>query len=506
MTTTPAPLIIASCPGRSLAAVKLELRRAANAGADLGEVRVDRLPTAEQSRLESLFPSPIPLVATLRSHAEGGEGPDSPSARAPVLEAAAGLPFRFVDLERARDVALLDSVASNLSEPNSVMISAHLAASTPTAEVRRLLELPRPPGAVTKVVLPCDFERLWTDLLPGLASPNAFAPYVLHTTGPTGPILRAWAQRMGMFAVFGSLPSTSPSAPMETVEPAQVPVDQLRTQFHASPAGPLFAVVGHPIQHSRSPAIHSLWMEREHRTGLYLALDMATAQELTESLLPLAEGGFRGLNVTHPWKQVALSVASQAGPAAEAAACANTLTFEPGAISAENTDVAAVRRRLSELREVGRWDGSPVVVLGGGGAARAALAAVSSLDATSIVLARKREVAEELAREYGGMSAVGAALTPVRLVIHATPAGREGYPVLELPWTSAVGPGTHVLDFVYEPVHPVLREAAAARGGTYEDGSRLLVYQAAESYATWWGGPPSDSLQEAALREVLCAE
>ena len=199
-------------------------------------------------------------------------------------------------------------------------------------------------------------------------------------------------------------------------------------------------------------------------------------------------------------------MASRAGPAAEAAGCANTLTFEPDTISAENTDVAAVRRRLSELKATERWDGSPVVVLGGGGSARAALAAVSSLDSTSIVLARRREVADGLAREYGGLSGVGTSLLPASLVIHATPAGREDCPTLELPWMSVVGPGTHVLDFVYQPVHPILRTRAATKGASYEDGSRLLVYQAAESYATWWGAAPSEDLQEAALREFLCVE
>lgn len=503
--TTACPLIIASCPGHSIEAVRLELQRAADAGADFGEVRVDRLPSTDRSRLDALFPSPLPLIATVRSRAEGGEGPDTETERARLLEAAAGLPFRFIDLERARDGTLVETRVSGLARSSGLIISSHLAAATPTPEVRRLLEESRPPGAVIKVVLPADFSRFWTDLLPTLGSPESFAPYVLHTTGPTGPILRAWARRLGMYAVFGSLPPSEPSATEDTVEPAQIPVDRLRSYFGGMSDGPLFGVVGHPIEHSRSPSIHSYWMQHERRNGMYVPLDMATAQDFTDSLGPLAEGGFRGLNVTHPWKQVALSVASRAGPAAEAAGCANTLIFEPEAVSAENTDVAAVRRRLLELRQSGRWDGSPVVILGGGGAARAALAAVSSLDGKSIVVARRPEVADELAQQYGGLNGSAVTLTPSRLVIHATPAGRQGSPMLELPWATAVGPGTHVLDFVYEPVHPILREGVTARGGTYEDGSRLLVYQAAESYATWWGAAPSQALQESVLREVLCA-
>ncbi|MGC2289885.1 MAG: type I 3-dehydroquinate dehydratase [Thermoplasmata archaeon] len=499
------PLLITSCPGRSVAVVSSQLKRAMQGGADLGEVRLDRLVPEELSRLAGLFPSPVPLVATLRSQSEGGEGPDSSDERARVLESASRLPFRFLDLERARDGGLLGKAQSGVVGTASVIVSSHLSASVPTDEVLRLLELPRPDGAVAKVVLPCDFERLWSDLLPGLSRLDNFAPYVLHTTGPTGPILRAWAQRLGMFAVYASLPVSTPDGDSDSVEPAQVPVDRLRAYARGGAERGLFAVVGHPIQHSRSPAIHSFWMERERRSGLYLALDMASAQDLAESLTPFASGGFRGLNITHPWKQVALTLATRSGPAAEAAGCANTLSFDPETISAENTDVAAVRRRLTELKVDGAWDGSPVVVFGGGGAARSALAAASSVGSTGIVIARRREVAENLAREYGGTVGVGSGLRPARVVIHATPAGREDCPRLDLPWKGAIGASTHFLDFVYKPVHPFLREGVEAKGATYEDGSRLLVYQAAESYATWWGTAPSPELQEAALKEVLCA-
>lgn len=499
------PLLIVSFPGRTVVAVKSELNQSVRHGAEIGEVRLDRLAAGEESRLAELFPSPIPLIATLRSRAEGGEGPDSPAERVPLLNTAARLPFRFLDVERARDVGQID--LSTLGPPKAVtlFVSSHLPESTSTHAVRALLSQSRPPGAVVKVVLPCTFDRLWSDLLPGLTPFDTYSPYILHTTGPTGPILRAWAHRLGMFGVYVSPPAPASGGALESVEPSQIPVDRLRPYLHAGSDGSLFAVIGHPIHHSRSPAIHSLWMARERRCGLYLALDMATAQEVAESITPLSSGGFRGLNVTHPWKQLALTLASQAHPAAEAAAAANTLSFRPGAISADNTDVAAVRRRLSELKEEGKWDGSPVVVLGGGGAARSALAATSSLGSSGIVITRRPDVAEALAREYGGKVGKGPLLRPARVVIHATLAGREGAPHLDVPWTDVVDESTHLLDFVYDPVYPFLREGARARGATYEDGARLLVYQAAESYALWWGTPPSSELQETALREVMCA-
>jgi shikimate dehydrogenase len=499
------PLLIVSCPGRTVDAVRSELARAAQGGADVGEVRLDRLAETEVPRLPELFPSPIPLIATLRSRAEGGEGPDLPRDRRRRLESAAQLPFRFLDLERARDLERIDAVAGGSAPAVSWIISSHLPESASTESVRDLLSSARPPGAVVKVVFSCDFGRLWSDVLPGLAPFEAYAPFVLHTTGPTGPLLRAWASRLGMFGVFAAMPVTDSGVAAESVEPSQIPVNWLKPYMDGGTDRSLFGVVGHPIHHSRSPAIHSLWLRRERRAGMYLALDIAAAQALAESMAPLAEGGFRGLNVTHPWKQLALSLASQALPAAEVAGCANTLSFSPEGISADNTDVAAVRRRLTELKEAGKWDGSPVGVLGGGGAARSALAGLASLESSGIVVTRRPEVSEALAREFGGQVGDGASLRPARLVIHATPAGREGSPQLDLPWAKLVDASTHLLDFVYAPVHPFLREGALARGASYEDGARLLVYQAAESHALWWGSPPSAPLQEAALKEVMCA-
>lgn len=500
-----APLLIVSCPGRTIDLVQEEIRQAQEGGADLAEVRIDRLSDDERLKLPGLFPSPLPLVATLRSRAEGGEGPTDAEVRAVCLRSAWAQGFRYLDLEPARDLALLPEFGSSSKAAPQLILSSHVPESTPSVELRRLLERPRPPGTVLKVVLPCSFSRLWSDLVPNLFPLTTYAPCVLHTTGPTGPLLRAWAGRLGMYAAFAALPEPPGSSSPVPVEPSQIPVDRLRALLAGGARGPFFGVVGHPILHSRSPALHSLWLAAERRPGLYVALDLPTAEDLADSVAPLAEGGFRGLNVTHPWKQVALGLATRAGPAAESAGCANTLTFEPDGITAENTDVAAVRRRLEELRKSGVWDGSPAVVLGAGGAARSALAALASMGSSSIVLARRAEAAEGLAREYGGVAVGTDAVRPAQLVIHATPAGRAGEGALSVPWQRAIGPGSYVLDFVYAPADRFLVHEAGSVGARYEDGSRLLVYQAAESYAIWWGSPPSAELQDQALREVMCA-
>ncbi len=504
--TAPRPLCIVTLVGRSVTEARAELSVAAAAGADIAELRLDRWTSAERTRVGELFPSPLPLLATLRSRAEGGEGPEESAGRAQLLRGLLAYPFEYLDLEIRRDHVLIGELSQPAAQRPILVLSAHLPRGAGAAEVAELLEHNGAERAVVKVVVPSDFSRLWTEFLPIVAHAAAGPAYIVHTTGPTGPLLRIWSRRFRMYAVFAGppRPASTPGAP-RPVEPAQIPVDRVRAFFGAPGTAGLYAVVGHPVEHSLSPDIHSLWFAAEERAGLYVPLDFPTEAELAASLGPLSAGGFRGLSVTHPWKFAALALAVRASRVAEAAGCANTLTTEADGWVAENTDVAAVARRLRELRSSRVWDGARLTILGSGGSARAALVAARLIGCAADLAARRRAPAERLAREFGAELVGPAPAQPASLVIHATPAGREEAPALELPWHAFVGPSTYVLDFVYRPAFPFLAREVQARGGRYEDGLRLLVYQAAESYALWWGASPAELLQERALREVACA-
>ncbi len=504
--TAPRPLCIVTLVGRSLAEARAELFIAAAAGADIAELRLDRWTPAERTQIGQLFPAPLSLLATLRSRTEGGEGPEESADRSHSLRALLAYPFEYLDLEIRRDQALIAELNQATAHRPILVLSAHLPPDAGAAEVAALLERNGTQRTVVKVVVPSDFTRFWTELLPQVLRASAGPPYIVHTTGPTGPLLRIWARRFRMYAVFAGPPRpvASPGA-VRPVEPAQIPVDRVRAFVGAPDPAGLYAVVGHPISHSLSPDIHSFWIAAEGRTGLYVPLDFPTEAELAMSLGPLSEGGFRGLSVTHPWKFAALALAVRASRVAETAGCANTLTVEPDGWVAENTDVAAVARRLRELRSARVWDGARMTILGSGGSARAALVAARLVGCTADLLARRQGPAERLAREFGAELVGPSPTRPASLVIHATPAGREEVSTLELPWHEFVGPSTYVLDFVYRPASPFLAREVLARGGRYEDGLRLLVYQAAESYALWWGASPAERLQERALRGVACA-
>jgi shikimate dehydrogenase len=481
--TTGRPLRVVSLPGRSVGEVRSGYDASTRAGADILEIRIDRLAPAEFGALHELFPAPLPLLATYRSRAEGGEGASEPSERAIVFERLDQLPFAYIDRELARD-----EVPPTPGPSVASVISTHLSVAPRPNEVREALGANPRGAAWLKLVAPASFDDLGRILREELDPPPE-APFCFHTVGPTGPLLRATAGRLGMAAVYASPPAGA--SPFDVVEPSQVAVDRL-TLMGGEDDAPRFALLGHPVSHSLSPQTHSEWIRASHRHGLYVALDVPSASEFNAALELLPGLGFRGFNVTHPFKSDALAGADLASPAARRTRSANTVTVVGDQLRAENSDYTAVRRRLLELRSAGRWNGTDATVVGAGGAARTALVAALDSGASPSVVAR-RPLEEKLLHSELGVGL--RAPRPARkgsLVIHATPAGRREAPVLEVDLTPLLGPGVHLLDFVYRPEHPVIREMCEGAGASYEDGERLLLYQAAESFRIWWGEPPPE--------------
>jgi 3-dehydroquinate dehydratase len=350
------PRLVVTLPGRSVDALRRDLGEL-RGFADLAEVRLDRLPPAERNRIAELFPSPVPLVATLRSRAEGGEGPDDADERAAQLSRAVSLPFAAVDIEPARDAPPPPDPGPG--SVRTIVRSFHANSPAHLVEAVRAAPDGPPPGDRThlsKFVGPATLADLFETILP-LVRGTRVASRVVHTTGPSGALLRLWAQRLGMPWVYCAPPDHGAELSRSSVEPSQLPVDALRRYFSAPEPGGLFAVLGRPIGHSRSPRIHTSWMRSEDRCGIYVALECGDASEFRRAISPLADGGFRGLNVTHPLKAAAFESSSVRDADAIRTACANTLRLRDGRVEAFNTDVAAVRRRFHELVASGRWDG-----------------------------------------------------------------------------------------------------------------------------------------------------
>jgi shikimate dehydrogenase len=270
------------------------------------------------------------------------------------------------------------------------------------------------------------------------------------------------------------------------------------------------AVLGHPVSHSRSPAMQTAALEA---LGLgeewsYEAVDIEPAR-FEARVRELPGAGYVGVNVTIPHKEAALALADQASGAAQQIGAANTLSFRDGRIEAENTDASGLLAALP-----GPVSGKTALVLGAGGSARAAVWALAGEGAEVSVWNRTGTRADELVRDLaiaGSDTPAEGLLSPVsgdqaragayELIVNCTAVGmRDEDPFEELPIDPERFDAEIVLiDLVYAGSESRLVTEARSRSAVAIDGLEVLVHQGAESLRIWTGDePPLDVMREAA--------
>ena len=261
-----------------------------------------------------------------------------------------------------------------------------------------------------------------------------------------------------------------------------------------------YAVIGHPIAHSKSPFIHGLFAQATGQDMVYEAIDGgAEPGGVERALAAFRAAGGRGMNVTLPFKLAALAVADSASEDARLAGAANTLSFEGGRIEARNTDGIGLVRDI-EVNLGLPLAGRRVLLLGAGGATRGAVRPIARAGAARIVIANRtadkaETLAVELAPHLGGVPLVGCGLAALGtqgafdVVINATSASLDGQaPAVP---AGAFAPGALAYDMVYgKGLTPFLRLARQAGCARLADGVGMLVEQAAEAFAAWRGVRP----------------
>jgi shikimate dehydrogenase len=224
-----------------------------------------------------------------------------------------------------------------------------------------------------------------------------------------------------------------------------------------------------------------------------------------ETVRALPAAGFRGVNVTIPHKEAALALADAASDAARAIGAANTLTFEPCGIEADNTDWSGLLDALGE-----RWApaGRTALVLGAGGSARAVVYALLEAGAADVaVWNRSAERARILVDQLGGRAVD---VPPVaEIVVNCTSVGLAGVggesesPFKALPLRAdSLDAGSCVVDMVYRDGGTRLLEAARTRGADVIDGLEILVAQGAASFERWTGAAASRKAMRAAVGAI----
>ncbi len=270
---------------------------------------------------------------------------------------------------------------------------------------------------------------------------------------------------------------------------------------------PLAGVIGAPVSHSRSPALHGYWLRKYGIRGYYVPLEVA--QDSLEAVLAaMPEMGFRGANVTIPHKEKVLRLAETVSDRAALIGAANTLTFRPdGKIHADNTDGFGFLENLRQGAPGWRADAGPCTVIGAGGAARAVVASLLEAGATEIRLTnRTRTRAEALKAEFGTKVVVydwvqaGNAIEEAATVINTTSLGMVGKNEFRVP-LDGLSPDAVVTDLVYTPLDTRLLVTAREVGCRTVDGLGMLLHQAAPGFERWFGVRPDvdDALRAAVL-------
>jgi shikimate dehydrogenase len=257
-------------------------------------------------------------------------------------------------------------------------------------------------------------------------------------------------------------------------------------------------VLGWPVAHSRSPAMHNAALRHVGLSEWRYQLLPTPPELFAETVRALPAIGFRGANVTIPHKEAALALADQATPTARAIGAANTLVFD-GQISAENTDAPALIAALP-FAPAGR----SALILGAGGSARAAAWALLDAGASEVRVwnrtpLRARRLSEQL--DVTPVELIG----PADLLVNCTSSGLDASvsTFKQLPITAdELVRYDCVVDFVYRDNGTELAQAARSRSIPVVDGFELLVGQGALSFERFTGHPAPVDAMRAAVRQT----
>jgi len=457
-----------------------QARRAAEADADLTELRLDLMDRPDPDA--ALAGRTKPAIVTCRPQREGGRFHGSEDERLRILRRAHELGAEFIDLEWDADAgALIRDRAGR-----GVIISRHIFSGTPADAPAILDDLRSRGGDVAKLAVMTD---AFTDLLP-LLTARRDASSVVIGMGGAGLATRILASRFGSRWTYAG----------DAVAPGQITAARLLREFHfrrIRPDAVVYGVLGHPVTHSLSPAMHNAGFSALGLDAAYVPLDVTRLDGLKEFARAV---NLRGLSVTIPFKLDVLPLLDEISPEAQAAGAVNTIAISEDRWIGRNTDaegfLAPLKRRVPSL------NGVRASILGAGGAARAAALALLGEGAIVTVCARRREAAEIVADAIGARTGEW---PPRRgswdLLVNATPVGSRALPE-ESPFAGPFD-GTLVYDLVYDPDPTALMEAAQRQGCATLGGLDMLVAQAERQFEIWTGQrPPVGLFSDAAASAI----
>ncbi|MHC4718203.1 MAG: type I 3-dehydroquinate dehydratase, partial [Planctomycetota bacterium] len=343
----------------TIPAMRVAMHAAAEAGADMLECRMDYLDECTPADVADLLAgAPLPVIATCRPVRQGGRFDGDESRRLAILTAAARAHADYVDVE--------DDVPPAGRPAGSVILSHHDFDRRPDDLDAILERIDVPEAAVAKIafaaagpedaVAACDVLR------------RLSRPAIALAMGEAGVMSRILARRFGAFGTFASLEAGAESAP------GQLTVEELRSLYRWDDIGPetaVYGVIGCPLAHSMSPAVHNRAFEAAGVDAVYVPLRIEPGAESFARFLDAVREspwlGLRGVSVTIPHKQNALGAADRVDELSRRIGAVNTLQVDPdGSLRGWNTDYAGATDALCDAMGIARegLPGRSVAVIG----------------------------------------------------------------------------------------------------------------------------------------------
>ena len=258
----------------------------------------------------------------------------------------------------------------------------------------------------------------------------------------------------------------------------------------------LAGVMGWPVAHTRSPAIHNHWIAHYGLKGAYVQLPVQP-QNLEAAIRGLPALGFAGCNITVPHKVNAMQLMDTLHPAARRVAAINTVVVQAdGSLLGMNNDGYGYIQSLRDAQPDWRGDAGPALVMGAGGAARAIVVALLDEGVPEVRLCnRTQEKAQALKDAFGDRVTVvpwaerNSAMAGVRLLVNTTTQGMHGQPALDVALDDLPAEAL-VSDAIYIPLETPLLDAARQRGHQTVNGLGMLLNQARPAFQAWFGVQP----------------
>ena len=497
----------------SIEQAKRQAVLAAESGADMVELRLDLM-----TEFMPIPDMPLPYIVTCRPPADGGESELSDQERLDLLAWFAEFGAAYVDIELATYVRRPDAVELS-GYPTRLIVSAHDFKGRPRLG-SLLVEMMQRRANVNKVAWTARSIRDNIEAFEILREPPR--PTIALCMGEAGLLSRVLAKKFGAFLSYAAL------RPSEVTAPGQPTIDQMKRLYRWDAIRSdtcVYGVVGAPIAHSLSPAVHNAAFEAARINSVYLPMLVQAGYEsfkaFMEEFIAFKPLDLRGLSITIPHKENALRYLIERGATVDSlgreVGAVNTIRIDgSGQLHGFNTDHDAIVETICGALNISPVDlaDKRVAVIGAGGTARTAVAAMARLGATVVVYNRTKEKAEQLARDFDGKSGKVVAARMEKLCdscchvfINATPVGMHPS-VDESPLGERLPEFTRdalVFDTIYNPAKTKLLQQAERAGARTVGGAEMFIRQAVKQFEIWTGKPAPVEVMRRAFAGALSA-